>query len=96
MTDLNAATLPDQLLYFVVNELDVGALAAEIKPDSPLLEWGVLDSVRTARLLAHIRSQYGLRIPPSSMTGEHFSSVDKIADLILSLHSQTVAPSLEN
>jgi clorobiocin biosynthesis protein CloN5 len=96
VTELNAETLPDQLLYYVVNELDVGALAAEIKADSPLLELGVLDSVRTARLLAHIRSEYGLRIPPSSMTGEHFSSVETIADLILSLRPQPAAAPMED
>lgn len=96
MTDLDAATLPDQLLYYVVNELDLGALAADIKADSPLLEWGVLDSVRTARLLAHIRSHYGLRIPPSSMTEEHFSSVEKIADLIVSLRPRPAAAPMED
>jgi peptidyl carrier protein len=85
--DLNRATLLDQLLHFVRNDLGLGELSEKIEADSPLLEWGVLDSVRTARLLAHIRSEYGLRIPPTDMTGEHFRTLETITALILSLRA---------
>jgi len=96
VTDLNRATLLDQLLQYIKTELEVGVPAEQITADSPLLEWGVLDSVRTARLLSHIRSEYGLRVPPRDMTGEHFRSVGTITDLILSLGFQTAAAPVEN
>ncbi|WP_322769212.1 phosphopantetheine-binding protein [Frankia sp. Cr1] len=96
MTDLNRATLLDQLLYYVTNELEIGALAEKITTDSPVLEWGVLDSVRTARLLAHIGSEDGLRVPSRDMTDEHFRTVGTITDLVLSLRTQTAAAPLEN
>jgi peptidyl carrier protein len=95
VTDLSRATLLDQLLCYVINELEIGALAEKITAGSSLLEWGVLDSVRTARLLAHIRSEYGLRVPPRHMTEEHFRTVETITDLILSLRAQAATP-LEN
>jgi len=96
VTEPDHATLVDQLLDYVKNELEVNVPSEQITADSPLLEWGVLDSVRTARLLAHIRSEHGLRVPPVHMTGEHFRSVGTIADLIVSLRSQTASLPLEN
>jgi peptidyl carrier protein len=91
MTDLDRSTLLDSLLHYVKNELVAGALSELITADSQLLEMGVLDSVRTARLLAHIRSGYGLRIPPLYMTGEHFRTLRTITDLILLLRSETAS-----
>ncbi|MDI5963287.1 acyl carrier protein [Streptomyces sp. SL13] len=91
MTDLDRATLLDQLLRYVKDELAGGVDPELITADSQLLELGVLDSVRTARLLAHIRSEYGTRIPPLYMTGEHFRTLETITDLILLLRSQTAS-----
>ena len=96
MTDPDRAALLDQLLHYVKNELEPGVPPERIAADSPLLEWGVPDSVRTARLLAHIRSEYGLRVPPRSMTGEHFSSVQTITDLIVSLRAAAAPLPVEN
>ncbi|WP_320779265.1 acyl carrier protein [Streptomyces sp. CRN 30] len=92
MTDLDRATLLDQLLTYTREELATGVLPEEITAAAPLLELGVLDSVRTARLLAHIRTAYGVRVPPAHMTGEHFRTLEAITDLVLSLRrSQTAA-----
>jgi peptidyl carrier protein len=96
VTDLDRATLLEQLLHYVKYELEIGEVAEQITADSPLLEWGVLDSVRTARLLAHIRSEHGLRVPPRYMTAEHFRTVGTITDLILSLRAEAPAVPVEN
>lgn len=91
MTDLDRVTLLDQLLGYVRDELESGVPAELITAESELLELGVLDSVRTARLLAHIRSEYGIRIPPVHMTGEHFRTLETITDLLLLLRTQTAS-----
>ncbi|WP_405868079.1 acyl carrier protein [Streptomyces sp. NBC_01515] len=91
MTDLDRATLLEGLLRYVREELATGVPSDLLTADSPLLELGVLDSVRTARLLAHIRTTYGVRVPPVHMTGEHFRSLESITDLILLLRSQTAS-----
>ncbi|BCL33418.1 acyl carrier protein [Streptomyces aurantiacus] len=91
MTDLDRATLLDQLLRHVREELATGVPPEQITADAPLLEMGVLDSVRTARLLAHIRTAHGVRVPPVHMTGEHFRTLDTITDLILLLRSPTAS-----
>ncbi|MBP0456402.1 acyl carrier protein [Streptomyces montanisoli] len=91
MADVDRATLHDRLLGYVRDDLKAGTEAEPLTVDSPLLDMGVLDSVRTARLLAHIRSEYGVRVPPGQMTGEHFRSVAAIADLVLTLRSQAAS-----
>lgn len=91
MPDLDRVTLLDQLLRHVREDLAAGVPSEQITADSPLLEQGVLDSVRTARLLAHIRTAYGVRVPPVHMTGENFRTLEAITDLILRLRSQTAS-----
>ncbi|MFD5629068.1 acyl carrier protein [Streptomyces sp. NPDC127072] len=91
MTDPDRAALLDELLRYVREELATGVPAEQITTDSQLLEQGVLDSVRTARLLAHIRTTYGVRVPPMHMTGEHFRTLETITDLITRLRSQAAS-----
>jgi peptidyl carrier protein len=91
MTDLDRATLLDQLVHHVREDLATGVSADLITADAPLLELGVLDSVRTARLLAHIRGTYGVRVPPVDMTGEHFRTLETITDLVLALRSRAAS-----
>lgn len=87
MTEPNPTTLLDELLRYTKEELATGLPPERITPDSPLLEWGILDSVRTARLLAHIRDHLGVRVPPTHMTAEHFATLRAVADLILNLQT---------
>ncbi|GAA4786513.1 acyl carrier protein [Streptomyces ziwulingensis] len=91
MTDLDRSTLLAELLGYVRDELATGLPPDLITADGPLLELGVLDSVRTARLLAHLRTTYGVRVPPVHMTGEHFRTLETITDLILLLRSRTAS-----
>lgn len=58
---------------------------AELAADSPLLEWGVLNSMNTAHLLSFVRDDLGITVPPSSITGRHFRDLNAIADLLCSL-----------
>ncbi|MFD2415051.1 acyl carrier protein [Amycolatopsis pigmentata] len=91
MTGLDRTKLVEELLRYTREELETGLPPERITPDSPLLEWGVLDSVRTARLLAHLRDDLGTRVPPTHMTAQHFATLRAVADLVLSLQEQTTA-----
>ncbi|MET7683029.1 acyl carrier protein [Streptomyces sp. NPDC005423] len=91
MTEPERAALLDELIRYVREELVPGTSADLITADSQLLELGVLDSVRTARLLAHIRTTYGVRVPPVHMTGEHFRTLESITDLVTLLRSQAAS-----
>lgn len=52
---------------------------------APLLDWGVLNSMNTARLLTFIREELGVQVPPAMITGKHFRDLRTITDLVLSL-----------
>ncbi|MEV0225002.1 phosphopantetheine-binding protein [Streptomyces sp. NPDC050704] len=56
-----------------------------LKPDSPLLEWGVLNSMNTSLLLAYIRNELGVTVPSTSITGRHFRDLNSITDMVYGL-----------
>lgn len=68
--------------YVVERHLDG---RADIEPDTPLLEWGILDSFSVAELLEFIHTRFGVAVPPSSISPVHFRTLQTIADLVVSL-----------
>ncbi|ADI10827.1 hypothetical protein SBI_07707 [Streptomyces bingchenggensis BCW-1] len=90
MSDTERSALLDTLLGYIRHELVADPDLAEITPTTPLLAWGILDSLRTARLLAHLRDELGVLVPATHLTGGHFKDVESITDLVLSLRSQSV------
>lgn len=61
---------------------------SELTPQTPLLEWGVLNSMNTAMLLSFIRTEYGVAVPPTHITGRHFHSLEAITALVVELTAQ--------
>lgn len=70
------------LTKYVTQELLTPDEADGIEADTPLLEWGLLNSVRWARLVAHMRKRMGVRVPPAEMTKENFRDLNSIATLM--------------
>jgi acyl carrier protein len=83
----DGAELHDRILAFVRDELADAAEREELTSTTPLLEAGILDSLRTARLISWLRDDLGVRVPPLAMTGKNFHDVDRIADLAASLRA---------
>ncbi|MBP2328677.1 acyl carrier protein [Kibdelosporangium banguiense] len=73
------------LTRYIESHLLDGDSSIGLTVETPLLEWGVLNSIETARLVAHIRDEFGVRVPPAKMVSKHFSNIDRIADLVCSL-----------
>ena len=63
----------------------LGDEGGDLAPDSPLLEWGVLNSMNTARLLTYLREEMNVFVPPTHITGRHFRDLNSVTDLVLSL-----------
>lgn len=59
---------------------------------SPLLEWGVINSIEIVRLLTFIRKQFAIEIPPQQMIADNFVNLGAIADIILSHQSEASMP----
>lgn len=58
---------------------------SDLEPTTPLLQLGILTSQNTGRLLAHILDEYGIPVPPASITGKHFQDLDRISELVADL-----------
>lgn len=62
-----------------------GTDVGELNRETPLLEWGILTSLNTVRLLAHIKEQLGVTVPHRSMTGRNFKNIRTITDMVVAL-----------
>ena len=65
--------------YVVANHLDG---RAELDPDTPLLEWGILDSFSVAELLIFIEQHFGVSVPLCSVSPQHFGTLRALAALV--------------
>jgi clorobiocin biosynthesis protein CloN5 len=74
-----------ELLDFIRNKFLGGDPQGELTASTPLLEWGVLDSLNTAVLLTHIRDDLGVTIPPVKVSSRFFKDVDSISAMICDL-----------
>jgi acyl carrier protein len=82
----------ETLTDFIETEiLESESARAGLGPTSPLLEWGILTSLSTTRLLAFIHERYGIPVPPDRITGKNFKHLDAITDLVLELHDNVQA-----
>jgi acyl carrier protein len=81
----------EQLRTFFIEQVldgkDIG-----LDETTPLLEWGILNSLEMMRLLGFIRRQFGIEIPASQMVADNFVDIRMIADMIEhNQHNQPVA-----
>jgi acyl carrier protein len=49
---------------------------------TPLLEWGIINSMEIARLVSFIETYYHVSIPGDKITAEHFINLAAISKLV--------------
>lgn len=59
-----------------------------LEPTSPLLAWGVINSLEMARLAAFIRSEFGVVVPADRMLPRHFKDLNAITALVRELRDE--------
>jgi acyl carrier protein len=59
-----------------------------IERDTPLLEWGVLNSLSTTQLVGFIRDRFQIEVPPEEMVGNNFKDLGSISRMLLQLSGQ--------
>jgi acyl carrier protein len=77
----------ETLRKWIVEEV-LDATVGTIEPDAPLLEWGILNSLSTTRLIGFIRTQFGVDVPPESLVGANFKDLNSITRLVTGLRDQ--------
>ncbi|MES4903983.1 MULTISPECIES: acyl carrier protein [unclassified Streptomyces] len=58
-----------------------------VESDTPLLEWGILDSLTLARLTTHLEVRYEITIPSGINLGARFRNLQSICDFIVELRA---------
>lgn len=79
---MTEAEISVRLLGFIKEALLGDDPASDLDDKTPLLEWGVLNSMNTAMLLAFIREQLGYDIPPTAITARNFRDVRAICAML--------------
>jgi acyl carrier protein len=54
-----------------------------LEPTTPLLEWGVINSIEMARLVAFIRERFGVELPAETIIAPNFKDLTSIARLVV-------------
>lgn len=76
------ASIMDELEGFIRREFLNGDMSAELSPATPLLDWGILNSMNTAHLAAFIRERFGAAVPPSAVTAANFRDIASISSMV--------------
>ncbi|MFI7418625.1 acyl carrier protein [Nonomuraea sp. NPDC049684] len=79
--------LARRLVDFVQDNLVLDGDDVEVDETTPLLVSGLLDSLRTARLLNFLRKDVGVRITAAMLDPENFRDVATIVTMVRQLQS---------
>jgi acyl carrier protein len=85
MSPARPAGFVEPLRTFIQEQhLDGRAVLAD---DTPLLEWGVLDSLALVDLMAFIEERFALSVPLEAVTPTNFRTLQAIAMLLAELNA---------
>jgi acyl carrier protein len=71
------------LMEFIREEFLWGDDDRELTESTPLLEWGILDSLRTTVLINHVREALGVHVSPTRINARDFRDVTSIAAVVI-------------
>lgn len=77
----------EQLVSFIRERFLSGDDAHELDIDTPLLEWGIIDSLKVAILLNFIRDDLGVDVPFERIRSRDFTDIRSIAALVGELNA---------
>jgi acyl carrier protein len=79
--------IAERIAQFIKVNFLAGDPQGELQDNTPLLEWGVLNSLNTVRLVTFIRNGLGVKIPPLEINGSNFKDVSSIAKMVVANRS---------
>jgi len=81
---MQPAEVLEHLKNYIASEVldgrDVG-----LKDSTPLLEWGILNSLELLRIIAFVQTQFNVQVPSTKIVAEHFKDLNSIKNLVLDL-----------
>jgi acyl carrier protein len=81
--------MPSEQVFSVLREYIVGQVldGKDVGLDraTPLLEWGVLNSLEVARLISFIKAQFGVLVPSDRVVADNFKNLDVLTSVVVEL-----------
>lgn len=78
-----------ELLAFIRGSFLSGDPEGELDEHTPLLEYGILNSLNTALLIAYMRDELGITLPLMEVTAATFKSVNSISSMLYERRRQS-------
>jgi acyl carrier protein len=69
---------------YILEEFLPGENPSALTDTTPLITGGVLDSLASVKLVAHLEERYGVVVEAHEMTADYLDTVDSIAQLVQS------------
>lgn len=82
-----AGTMAQAIRGYIQRELMIGD-PRELRDDSPLLEWGVIESLKMVALLGFLEREVGLIIPEREHSPENFENVAALVRMVERLQAE--------
>jgi acyl carrier protein len=73
-----------RLIGFIQQDLMPGD-ARQVNDASPLLDWGVIESLKMVALLTFIETEFGVRVPEQEQVPNNFETVRTLASMVTRL-----------
>ena len=80
------ASLKRYVSHEILDGKDIG-----LDGSTPLLEWGIINSMEMARLVSFIEDRFGVEIPGEKIVFEYFRDLTTITSLVLELAQADLA-----
>lgn len=78
-----------QLMKYIVEERLDGD-ASGVDASTPLLAWGLLDSLSVVELLAFIEDRFAVAVPPELVTASNLETLAAISNLVVEISADQV------
>jgi acyl carrier protein len=84
MSTEDLESVKDGVRQYILDEFLPGAKPGELTDSTPLITGGILDSLATVRVVAHIEERYGVEIQPHEASVQFMDTIADIASLVQS------------
>ncbi|MCW7946990.1 hypothetical protein AAW14_34760 [Streptomyces hygroscopicus] len=82
---MELAAVMEEIDAYIRKEFLDGDSSVELTPSSPLLEWGILNSMNTTRLASFVRERYDVTVSAQAMRTKNFRTIESVALMVLEL-----------
>ena len=84
---MQSSEIMGDLKDYVVREVLAGR-EMELEGATPLLEWGIIDSLSLLRMIVHIQDRFGVEVPPERLVPDYFKDLNAVTALVQELTEQ--------